>query len=46
MAEPTTTTEEDEDQLVARASVPNLAALLKSAMDRGMITPAKGYAAA
>jgi len=45
MAEPVTT-EEDEDRMVARASVPNLAALLKTAMDRGLITPAKGYAAA
>lgn len=48
MAEPTsaTTTEEIEDEMITRASVPDLAALLKSAMDKGLITPSKGYAAA
>lgn len=45
MPEPTTT-EEIEDEMIARASVPNLAALLQTAISSGLITPSKGYAAA
>jgi hypothetical protein len=31
------------DHEIARASVPNLGALMKSAVDRGLITPVKAY---
>jgi hypothetical protein len=31
------------DDEIARASVPNLGALMKSAVDRGLIAPVKSY---
>jgi hypothetical protein len=34
------------DRMVSEASVPNLGALMKSALKQGLITPTKGYASA
>ena len=42
----TETTDDEVDQMVQKASVPNLAALMKRAVDQGLITPTKGYAPA
>lgn len=41
-----TSSEDAIDQMVETASVPNLAALMKQAVERGLITPTKGYASA
>ena len=38
------TTTEITDEEFARASVPNLGALMKSAVDRGLISPVSSYA--
>ena len=39
--------EDDElDHMVQEASIPNLAALMKDAVKKGLITPTKGYASA
>lgn len=40
-----TMSEEDEDNLVAAASVPSLAALVRAGKEKGLIQPITGYTA-
>lgn len=41
--EPTVKVSEEFDAMIAKASLPNLAALLKQGLDQGLIAPQKKY---